>query len=79
MMWIIPKNYQQSWHSALDMVESKEDLTLPGLNIESIAYVEIEAFAIANLVKKMEDGELAPAPIWTDLKTFPSHLISRKS
>jgi len=34
------------------------------------AYVEIEAFAIANMVDKMETGEMAPAPIWTDLKTF---------
>jgi len=32
--------------------------------------VEIEAFAITNLVKKMEEGRLAPAPVWTDLKTF---------
>jgi hypothetical protein len=35
MMWILPKNYQLSSHFAQDMVESKEDLTLPGLNIES--------------------------------------------
>jgi len=34
-MWILPKNYQLSSHFAQDMVESKEDLTLPGLNIES--------------------------------------------
>ena len=34
-MWILPKNYQLSSRFALDMVESKEDLTLPGLNIES--------------------------------------------
>jgi DNA (cytosine-5)-methyltransferase 1 len=36
-----------------------------------IAYVEIEAFAIANLVAKMEEGHLHPAPIYSDLKTFP--------
>ena len=36
-----------------------------------IAYVEIEAFAVANLVAKMETGEIHPAPIWTDVKTFP--------
>ena len=34
-MWIIPKNYQPSSAFALDMVESKEDLSLQGLNIES--------------------------------------------
>lgn len=35
-----------------------------------LAYVEIEAFAVANLVNKMETGKLDPVPIWTDLKTF---------
>jgi len=34
-MWIIPKNHQLFSHFALDMVESKEDLTLQELNIES--------------------------------------------
>ena len=34
-MWILPKNYPLSSRFALDMVESKEDLTLPGLSIES--------------------------------------------
>jgi len=33
--------------------------------------VEIEAFAIANLVAKMENGQLPPAPIWSNLKTLP--------
>lgn len=41
----------------------------------TLAYVEIEAFACANLVAKMETGELDSAPIWTDLKTFPSHIF----
>ena len=34
-MWILPKNYQLSSAFAADMVASKEDLTLQGLNIES--------------------------------------------
>ena len=34
-MWILPKNYQLSSHYVADMVGSKEDLNLPGLNIES--------------------------------------------
>ena len=37
----------------------------------TVAYVEIEAFAVANLVAKMEEGELDSAPIWTNLKTLP--------
>ena len=41
-------------------------------NVREIAHVEIEAFAAANLVAKMEAGELDAAPVWTDLKTFPA-------
>ena len=40
-------------------------------NLRSVALCEIEAFAIANLVSKMEAGLMDPAPIWPDLKTFP--------
>ena len=40
-------------------------------NLRSVALCEIEAFACANLVSKMEAGLMEPAPIWTDLKTFP--------
>ncbi len=50
-------------------------LELAGINHRVIAYVEIEAFAVANLVAKMESGQLAPAPVWTNLKTFPSDLF----
>jgi site-specific DNA-cytosine methylase len=42
---------------------------IPGLR--TIAYSEIEAYACANLVEKIENGQLDAAPIWTDLKTFP--------
>ena len=40
-------------------------------NLRAIAYVEIEAFAIANLVSKMESEQLDAAPVYTDVKTFP--------
>jgi DNA-cytosine methyltransferase len=40
-------------------------------NLRVIAYGEIEAFCCANLVAKMEAGLLDPAPLWTDIKTFP--------
>ena len=40
-------------------------------NLRSVALCEIEAFACANLVAKMEAGLMEPTPIWTDLKTFP--------
>ena len=40
-------------------------------NLRSVALCEIEAFACANLVAKMEAGFMDAAPIWSDLKTFP--------
>lgn len=40
-------------------------------DMRTVALCEIEAFAIANLVAKMEAGLLDPAPVWPDLKTFP--------
>jgi DNA (cytosine-5)-methyltransferase 1 len=40
-------------------------------SLRTVALCEIEAFAIANLVSKMEAGLMDPAPIWSDLKTFP--------
>lgn len=40
--------------------------------VRVLAYSEISAFACALLVSRMESGELDPAPIWTDLTTFPS-------
>jgi len=40
-------------------------------NLRTVALCEIEGFAIANLVAKMESGLMDPAPVWPDLKTFP--------
>jgi site-specific DNA-cytosine methylase len=40
-------------------------------SLRCIAASEIETYACANLVAKMEAGLLEPFPIWTDLKTFP--------
>ena len=39
--------------------------------LRTVALCEIEAFACANLVAKMEAGLMDAAPVWTDLKTFP--------
>lgn len=44
--------------------------------LRTLVNVEVEAFAIANLVAKMEAGKLDSCPVWTDVKTFPSHLFS---
>lgn len=45
-------------------------LARSGCNVRVAAYVEIEAFIIANLVAGMESGLVDTAPIWTDAKTF---------
>ena len=37
----------------------------------TVAYVEIEAFAIQNLVDKIETQQLDAAPVHTNIKTFP--------
>ena len=40
-------------------------------SVRTIAFSEIETFVTTNLVAKMEAGLIEPAPIWTNLKTFP--------
>ena len=40
-------------------------------NLRCISYCEREAYAIANLVAKMEKGLLDAAPVFTDVTTFP--------
>ena len=47
-------------------------------NIRTIAFVEIETYCIANLVTKIESGFLDPAPVYTDLKTFPYSAFSNR-
>ena len=46
-------------------------LELAGFEHRVVAHVEIESFAITNLVAKMEAGQLDAAPIWSNLKTLP--------
>ncbi len=40
-------------------------------DLRTVMYSEIEAYACLNLIDKMEQGLIEPAPIWTNLKTFP--------
>ncbi len=42
-----------------------------GERFRTVAYCEIEAFAVANLVSKASQGWLDNAPLWSDLKRFP--------
>ena len=36
-------------------------------NLRTVCYVEVEAFACANLVAKIEAGKLDAAPVWAEL------------
>ena len=45
--------------------------------LRTILVSEIEAYAVANLVAKMEAGQMDPAPIWTDLKTLPLDCVPK--
>ena len=47
-------------------------------NMRTILYSEIEKYACEVLVKRMEEGKIDTAPIWTDLKTLPCKQFSGK-
>ena len=49
-----------------------------GVDIRTVCNVEIEAFAQANLVAKIEEGRMDNAPIYSDLKTFPASIFRGK-
>ncbi len=48
-------------------------------NLRTIAHCEIEAYAIANLIAKMEEGQLDACPVFTDLKQFPFRELRGKT
>ena len=50
-------------------LERGVDLATGG-EARTVCWVEWEAFAVAHLVQQMEAGRLAPAPIWSDLRSF---------
>lgn len=45
-------------------------LGLKMVGVRTVCFVEREAFAAATLVRQMEQGGLAPCPVWTDVCTF---------
>lgn len=49
-----------------------------GFPMQTIAFLEIEAFIVGNLVAQMEAGLLAPAPVWTNIKTFDARPFRNK-
>lgn len=44
----------------------------------TVAYCEIEAYAVANLVALIEANLLDAAPVWTDLRSFPGEKFRRR-
>jgi site-specific DNA-cytosine methylase len=56
-------------------IEIGVERSLTPIPLKPVTLVEIEAFAITNLVAKMEAGLLAPTPIWTDLKTLHAYAL----
>lgn len=54
-------------------IEVGVERSLTPIPLKALALLEVEAFAITNLVAKMEAGILAPAPVWTDIKTFHAY------
>ncbi|MBW2647633.1 MAG: DNA cytosine methyltransferase, partial [Deltaproteobacteria bacterium] len=52
-------------------------IELCGERIKPVVTCEIEAYAIALNLKRMESGEVEAHPIWSDLKTFPVECIPK--
>lgn len=59
-MWILPKNYPLSSAFAADMVESKEDLTLPGLSIESSLMWRSKPSPLRTWLTRWKQGSYLP-------------------
>jgi len=70
-MWILPKNYPLSSHFVQDMVESKEDLSLPGLNIESSLTLKSKPMPLQTWCRKWKQDSYLPHLFTRILK--PSH------
>ena len=70
-MWILPKNYQLSSAFAADMVASKEDLTLQGLNIESSLMWRSKPSPLRTWLTRWKTGSYLPHLYTRILK--PSH------
>tara|TARA_Y100000593_G_scaffold35731_2_gene69746 strand:- start:21039 stop:21809 length:771 start_codon:yes stop_codon:yes gene_type:complete len=75
-MWIIPNNYPLYSVYVQDMGVSKEDLSLPGLNIEQSLMWRSKPSPLPTWLRRWKrGGQLAPAPVWTDLKTLPVEIF----
>jgi len=77
-MWILPKNYPLSSHFAQDMVASKEDLTLPGLNIEQSLMSRSKPTRLRTWQTRWKEGSFYPAVYGRILKPCQYSLFETK-
>ena len=59
-MWILPKNYPLSSHYVADMVASKEDLSLQGLNIQSSLLVKSKPSPLRTWLRRWKPTSFLP-------------------
>ena len=60
VMWVLPKNYQLYSAFAADMVESKEDLSLQGLNIEQSLMWRSKPSPLKTWCKRWKEDSFLP-------------------
>lgn len=73
-MWVLPKNYQLSSAFAADMVESKEDLSLQGLDIEQSLMWRSKPSPLKTWCRRWKEDSFLPHLFTRILK--PSQRIS---
>ena len=77
-MWILPKNYPLSSHFVADMVASKEDLTLPDLNIESSLMSRSKPTQLRTWQTRWKEGSYYQHLFGRILKPFQYSLFETK-
>jgi len=77
-MWILPKNYPLSSHFVADMVASKEDLTLPDLNIESSLMSRSKPTRLRTWQTRWKEGSYYQHLFGRILKPFQYSLFETK-
>ena len=77
-MWILPKNYQLSSHFAQDMVASKEDLTLQGLNIQQSLMSKSKPTRLRTWQTRWKQGSFYPHLFGRILKPCQYSLFETK-
>ena len=77
-MWILPRNYPLSSHFAQDMVASKEDLTLPGLAIQSSLMWRSKPTQLRSWQKKWKTGSFCRHLFGRILKPCQYNLFETK-